>query len=341
MADNDSRNEQDSKAAWEGEKPAAAPAAGAKRKPGWEHQLVTKLATAALLEQRRARRWGIFFKVLGFAYVGFTLFMIWQAMDFERPGPEAARHTAMVNVEGVIAAGENASAANVIAGLQAAFNDSKTAGVILTINSPGGSPVQSGAIYDEIRRLREQHPDTPLYAVLGDVCASGGYYVASAADRIFADKASIVGSIGVRMDGFGFVDAMKHLGVERRLLTAGENKALLDPFSPAVPEEQEHIQALLNEIHQQFIDAVRTGRGDRLGNDPALFSGLVWTGEQARQKGLVDAIGSERYVAREVIGETEVVNFTPREGLVERFADRIGAAMFHLLSDRLTPQLQP
>jgi protease-4 len=211
----------------------------------------------------------------------------------------------------------------------------------LYFDSPGGSPVQAGEIYDEIRRLREQKPDIPVYAVLGDICASGGYYVAAAADRIYADKASIVGSIGVRMDGFGFVDTMAKLGVERRLLTAGENKGLLDPFSPSNETEVAHMQTLLDDIHQQFIDAVRSGRGDRLANDATLFSGLIWTGVQAREKGLVDALGSARHVAREVIGAAELVNFTPHENLVDRFAERIGATLVQLLGTSSQPVLRP
>jgi protease-4 len=205
--------------------------------------------------------------------------------------------------------------------------------VILRINSPGGSPVQSGYIYDEIRRLREENPDTPLYAVVTDICASGGYYIASAADKIYADKASIVGSIGVRMDNFGFVDAMQKLGIERRTLTAGENKALLDPFMPENEETKAHMQSMLGEIHQQFINAVKEGRGDRLDTSvEGLFSGLIWTGEAAVKNGLVDELASASYVAREVIGEETVVDYTVQEDILERFAQRLGSTVAQVIS---------
>jgi len=208
-------------------------------------------------------------------------------------------------------------------------------GVILRINSPGGSPVQSGYVYDEIRRLRKEYPQTPLYAVVGDMCASGGYYIAAAADEIYADKASVVGSIGVLMNGFGFVEAMEKLGVERRLLTAGAHKGFLDPFSPAQPDEIAHIQSLLGDIHEQFIHAVKEGRGDRLQDDPSLFSGLVWTGEQAVKLGLVDGLGSAGHVAREVIGEENIMDFTPRPRYFEKLAANLGAAVASRMSTAL------
>lgn len=214
-----------------------------------------------------------------------------------------------------------------MAGLQAAFEDSKTRGVILRINSPGGSPVQAGQIYDEIKRLRGEYPNIPLYAVVDDICASGGYYVAAAADRIYVNKASIVGSIGVLMDGFGFTGTMDKLGVERRLLTAGENKGFLDPFSPPNPRQQAYAKAMLGEIHQQFIQAVRDGRGKRLKETPDMFSGLVWSGEKSIALGLADALGSAEYVAREVIKAEDIVDFTPQEGFADRFAKRFGVAL--------------
>jgi protease-4 len=257
---------------------------------GWERDLVNRLAFAALKEQRRARRWGIFFKFLLFVYLLGILFLYTPSIELQ-PGA-GDDHTALVELKGVIAPDKEGSADNVVSGLRSAFESDHAKGVILRINSPGGSPVQAGYINDEIRRLRKEHPDTPLYAVVADVCASGGYYAAVAADKIFADKASIVGSIGVRMDGFGFVEAMDKLGVERRLLTAGEHKGFLDPFQPVKEGDVEHVQALLNDIHTQFIQVVRTGRGDKLKDDPNLFSGFVWTGEQAVDLGLIDELGS-------------------------------------------------
>jgi len=342
MADNDKRDADPWTSGPRQPAPGAAggEAGGGGKAEGWEREVLGKLAGAALTEQRRGRRWGIFFKLLGFAYIGFSLFLVWRAMEPQHFDTEKGRHTAVIDIEGTIAAGEQASASQIIAGLSAAYEDADTAGIILRINSPGGSPVQAGAIYDELRRQRELHPDVPVYAVLGDVCASGGYYVAAAAQRIYADKASIVGSIGVRMDGFGFVEAMRELGVERRLLTAGENKGLLDPFSPQDPEVTAHLQSLLERIHLQFIDAVRSGRGERLRDSEELFSGLIWTGDESLSHGLVDALGSDRYVAREVIGVERMVNFTPREDLITRFAERVGATLFRLFEERGTPQLR-
>lgn len=340
MGDNDSRGEGQGLDPWtqgQGASPQAEPVSA--DSTSWEREAISKLAGAALAEQRRARRWGIFFKLLAFAYVGFTLFMVWQMVDPSTLQPKSGKHSAVIDIDGTIAANEEASASQITAALKAAYADPNTAGVILRINSPGGSPVQAGIIYDELRRRREQHPEIPIYAVLGDICASGGYYVAAAADRIYADKATIVGSIGVRMDSFGFVGAMELLGVERRLLTAGKNKGLLDPFSPVDPSVTTHLQGLLNEIHQQFIDAVRTGRGDRLGDSPELFSGLIWSGDEGVRNGLVDALGNDAYVAREVIGAERLVNFTARKDLINRFAERIGATMLRIVGGARTPQL--
>jgi protease-4 len=308
---------------------AKAPTAGSGadgKDAGWERELLNRLAFASLNEQRRARRWSILFKVLAFLYL-FGLLFLYRPSGWETPHVAAAKHTALVEVSGIIAADADASADQVVAGLRKAFEDKKTAGVIVRINSPGGSPVQAGYINDEMRRLRAAHPDIPLYAVVTDVCASGGYYIAVGADQIYADKASIVGSIGVRMDSFGFVEALDKLGVERRLLTAGDHKGFLDPFLPENPDDVAHIQTLLNSIHEQFINTVKTGRGDRLRLDDKLFSGLVWTGEQSVELGLVDGIGSASYVARELIGAAEIVDFTPRPDFLQRFARGIGAAM--------------
>ena len=291
----------------------------------WERQAIEKLAVAAIDEQRRARRWGIFFKSLAFAYLFILLFigMGWMGKRDSSPG----NHTALVEVNGIIAPNSSASAENVSAGLQDAFKDKRTRGVILRINSPGGSPVQAGYINDEIRRLRTKYPDTPLYAVVEDICASGGYYIAVAADRIFVDKASIIGSIGVLMDGFGFTGTMEKLGVERRLLSAGENKGFLDPFSPVLEPQKEHAQQMLSQIHQQFVGVVRAGRGKRLKETPDMFSGLLWVGQKGIELGLADALGSVEYVAREVIKAEDIVDFTPRENVAERLAKRFGAGM--------------
>ena len=297
---------------------------------GWESELIRDLATAALKEQRRARRWGIFFKLLTFAYLTFVL-LAFMRHEFTGGEVSGGKHTAVIDIHGVISSEDDANANRIISGLQSAFKDKNTAGIILNINSPGGSPVQAGIIYDEIVRLREQHPDTPLYAVLGDICASGGYYIAAAADKIYADKATIVGSIGVRMDGFGFTGLMEKIGVERRLLTSGKSKGLLDPFLPEKNTEKLHVQGLLDDIHGQFIDVVKRGRGDRLSTDSELFSGLIWTGQQGVENGLVDSLGSERYVAREVIGVEKTVSFNPKDPLVNQLAKQFGVSFAHAI----------
>jgi protease-4 len=292
----------------------------------WERQVVEKLAQSALQEQRRARHWSIFFKLLLFIWLFAVLFLAIGLLG-KRDGALPGKHTALVDLAGVIAPDTDSSAENVASGLQEAFKDKNTQGVILRINSPGGSPVQAGYINDEIRRLRAKYPEIPLYAVVEDICASGGYYVAVAADRIYVNKASIVGSIGVLMDGFGFTGTMNKLGVERRLLTAGENKGFLDPFSPVMPTHKEYAQKLLGEIHQQFIQVVRQGRGKRLKETPEMFSGLFWTGQKSIELGLADAMGNVDYVAREVIKAEDIVDFTPHENFVERFARRFGSEM--------------
>ncbi len=294
------------------------------QEPNWERTVLEKLALSAIQEQRRTRHWSILFKTLGFLYLFVVLFLA--AGWFEGDGVSIKEHTALVDLQGVIAA-DQASADSVIGSLQGAFEDKKTKGVVLRINSPGGSPVQAGQIYDEIRRLRALHPKMPLYAVVDDICASGGYYVAAGADRIFVDKASIVGSIGVLMDGFGFTQTMEKLGVERRLLTAGENKGFLDPFSPADPEQQAFAKQMLEEIHGQFIGVVREGRGKRLKETPDMFSGLVWSGEKSIQLGLADGLGTVESVARDVIKAEDIVDYTQQESFAERLAGRLGAAM--------------
>ncbi|WP_346832003.1 signal peptide peptidase SppA [Pseudomonas abietaniphila] len=292
-------------------------------------QLLEKTLLASVQEQRRARRWGIFFKSLTFLYLFVMLVMFSPLMDFEKGASRKASHTALIEVKGMIADTEAASADNIVGSLRSAFEDEKTKGVILRINSPGGSPVQSGYIYDEIRRLRAQKPNIKVYAVITDLGASGAYYIASAADQIYADKASLVGSIGVTAAGFGFVGTMEKLGVDRRTYTSGEHKAFLDPFQPPKPDETAFWQGVLDTTHKQFIASVKAGRGDRLKDKdhPELFSGLVWTGEQALALGLVDGLGSASYVAREVIGEKDMVDYTVQESPFDRFSKKLGSSV--------------
>lgn len=325
---------------WTTTQPLQAGEAIAEKKAGpeWERDVLRKLALSAVDEQRRARRWSIFFKALTFVYL-FTLLYLFLP-SVEHGLAAGKKHTALVEVSGEIAADSEANADSIITGLRDAFENVNTAGVIIRINSPGGSPVQAGYINDEIKRLRSLYPNIPVYAVITDICASGGYYIAAAADKIYADKASLVGSIGVIMDGFGFVDTLKKLGVERRLLTAGDHKGFLDPFSPEKPEEVAHVKSLLDNIHQQFITTVKKGRGDRLKEDKNLFSGYIWTGEQSMQLGLVDALGSSSYVAREIIGVEDIVDFSQRPPLFQRFAERIGLAMAKAMSAASTAGLK-
>jgi protease-4 len=291
----------------------------------WERQAIERIALAGLIEQRRARRWGIFFKLLIFIYLFALLFIGMGWIGKKDAG--TGKHTALVEINGVISHNSLASADNVTAGLQDAFKDKRTQGVILRINSPGGSPVQAGHINEEIRRLRTKYPDIPLYAVVEDIGASGGYYVAVAADRIYVDKASIIGSIGVVMDSFGFTGTMEKLGVERRALASGENKTFLDPFAPVIEEHKEHAQEMIQQIHKQFIGVVRQGRGKRLKETPDMYSGLLWVGQRSIELGLADALGSVDYVAREVIKAEEIVDFTLRENVAERLAKKFGAGM--------------
>ncbi len=301
----------------------------------WERKVLEKLALEALAEQKRGRRWGIFFKLLGFGYLALLLVV---ALDLGKGEhvADGTKYTALVDLSGVIKAKGDANAEHVISALQAAFEDKHTAGVILRINSPGGSPVQSGIINDEMRRLRAKYPAIPLHVVVEDVCASGGYYVAAAADKIFVDKASIVGSIGVLMDGFGFTGAMDKLGVERRLLTAGESKGFLDPFSPQNESHKDHAKQMLGEIHQQFIDVVRKGRGKRLKETPEMFSGLMWSGAKSIELGLADGYGSVESVARDVINAAEVRDFTVKQNFAEKFAKQLGANVADSLANVLT-----
>lgn len=304
-----------------------------------DKDVLASIVTEGLKEQKLSRRWGIFFKSLTFLYL-FVLLLVISPGTPDSGAVKGEKHTALIELKGIIAPGAEASADNIVTGLREAFEDKDTAGVILRINSPGGSPVQSGYIYDEILRLREKYPDTPLYAVISDICASGGYYVAAAAEKIYADQASIVGSIGVRMDNFGFVDAMKKLGIERRTLTAGKNKALMDPFAPSNPKVNAHLTGLLENVHGQFINAIKQGRGDRLKEVDGMFSGLIWTGDQSVEIGLIDELGNSSYVAREVIGEENIVNFSRQPDFLERFSKKIGAQISALLIENdMTPQL--
>lgn len=295
------------------------------RDEGWERQVLERLALETLAEQRRRRRWSVFFRLTTLACVATALWIFGGFGEVEQL--EGGRHTALISLEGEIAAKGEVSAEHVVASLQAAFADAGTQGVVLRINSPGGSPVQAGIISDEIVRLRTLHPQVPVFAVVEDICASGGYYVAAVADRIFVDKASIVGSIGVLMDGFGFAGLMERLGIERRLLTAGENKGFLDPFSPQQPKQLEHAKLMLQEIHAQFVDTVRRGRGGRLKETPEMFSGLMWSGAKSVEMGLADGFGTVDSVAREVIKAETIHDYTQKQNLAERFAQRFGAGM--------------
>ncbi len=301
----------------------------------WERDIIAKLAMAAVTEQRRTRRWNIFFKLLFFGYLVLLLVMALSGGDEVDPHLKKD-HTAVVEINGMISDGTKANAETIIEGLREAFEHERTKGIVLRINSPGGSPVQSSYVYDEIRRLREKHPDIKVYAVIVDIGASGAYYIAAAADEIYANRSSIVGSIGVLMNGFGFVEAMDKLGIERRLMTAGESKGIMDPFSPVSEEDAAHIQGVLAAIHEQFISAVKEGRGERLDLEtPGLFSGLFWTGAQAETIGLIDGFGGVDYVARELIGESNLVDFTPQPDLFERLAERFGTTMASQMSEQM------
>ena len=311
---------------------------------GWEKKLVEDLAMASLKERRTTRRWGIFFKLAFFAYIVGLVVLYYYPFDPASLEKGADEHTAVINIEGVISSESKASADVVITGLRDAFDDKKTKGVILRMNTPGGSPVQSAYINDEIYRLKELHPDIKVYAVIVDVCASGGYYIAAAADEIYADKGSMVGSIGVLMNGFGFENAIDKVGVTRRLYTAGEHKGFLDPFTKPQEDDIEHAKTMLGNIHKQFVEVVKKGRGDKLKDDPLLFSGYIWTGEQSIELGLVDKLGSSSYVAREVIGAEEIKDFTVKESFMDRFAKKMGASMASTMAEisgfGVAPQLR-
>jgi protease-4 len=296
------------------------------RECGWEREVIEKLALAAVTEQTRARRWGVFFKSLMFVYL-IAVFGVAMYPKLSKDMGDASKdHTAVIDVVGMIAEDKQANADSIIGSLRDAVKDKHTKGIILHANSPGGSPVQSSYIYEEIRKIKKEHPKLPIYAVVSDICASGCYFVVSASDKIFVNPSSLVGSIGVLMDGFGFVDVMEKLGVERRLLTAGAHKAMLDPFSPSKEEETKYIQGLLNQVHQHFISAVRAGRGARLKENTDMFSGLVWTGEEGVKQGIVDGVGNQDYVAKELIGADKLVDFSRQENFLDRITGKLGAS---------------
>ena len=294
-----------------------------------EWKLIEKVVMDVNAEQRRSRRWGIFFKLMTFAYLFIALALLIPSSIDSDAASGSGEFTALVEIKGVIADGEEASADMIVTGLRNAFDDEGTRAVILRINSPGGSPVQSGYVYDEIKRLRALNEDIPVYAVISDIGASGAYYMAAAADEIYADKASLVGSIGVVGSGFGFVGAMEKLGIERRQFTAGEHKGFLDPFQPLNTDEKVFWESVLDTTHKQFIEQVKSGRGEKLANDDKLFSGLVWTGEQALELGLIDGLGSSSYVAREVVGHEDIVDFTPRPHPLEAIVGKLGTSIGH------------
>lgn len=315
--------------------PAAsgAPASARAGEPsGWERGTLEKLLFATLAEQKAARRWRAFVRL---AWLSFFIFLIWALAYRSTPGTDkTGPHTAVIQIQGEIGANMEASADNIVSAVKSAFEDQETRGVVLLINSPGGSPVQAGIANDELRRLKAIYKK-PLYAVVEESCASAAYYIAVAADRIYVDKASIVGSIGVLMEGFGFVGLMDKLGIERRLLTAGENKGFLDPFSPQTDRQRAHAQDMLDQVHRQFIDVVKAGRGKRLRETPDLFSGLYWTGQEAIDLGLADQLGNLDYVAREVIKADDLVDYTRHENvaekLVKKFGTSIGEGAVHAL----------
>jgi protease-4 len=299
----------------------------------WEQQALEKLALAAIHEQRAARRWKIFFRSIWLVIIAliFAWLLGWfpSKPDKLDKKPVKGNYTASVSMVGEIAShgGEGVVLADqVITSLRNAFEDTHAKGIILRVNSPGGSPVASGRIYDEIQALRKHYPKKPIYTVVDDLCASGCYYVAAATDKVFVNRASMVGSIGVLMNGFGFTGSMEKLGIERRLITAGKNKGFLDPFSPLNQEEKAFTQTLLEDIHQQFIHAVKVGRGNRLRETEETFTGLIWNGSAAIKMGLVDGQGTSDYVAKELIKEPEIVDFTHKRTLSEVLAEQIGAS---------------
>ena len=303
----------------------------------WQRSVLEKVALASIAEQRRCRRWGIFFKLLFITYIVIISAL---AMSPITTGGKMSGgpHTAAIDIKGVIVSGGEADADSIIKSLNNAINDPNTKGIILRINSPGGSPVQASYVYRAIQGIKKNHPKIPIYAVVEDLCASGGYYIAAAADKIFVNESSIVGSIGVVMNGFGFTDVMEKLGVERRLYTAGSHKGFMDPFSDVNPGERQHVQKMLNDIHQQFITAVKLGRGDKLQDNPQLYSGLVWAGSESIQLGLSDGIGDVQSVAKNEVGEENVVDFTAQKPFIEKLTKSLGGAMAQFMHQVSTQQ---
>ena len=296
-----------------------------KQDNNWEKQTIEKIAMESLIQQKSSRRWSVFLKLVSLIYLGWVLFFVLTSSNNSTIA--TGDFTALITLNGEIGIDSEVSAINVKSSLKEVYENPGTKALILAINSPGGSPVQSGIINDEITRYKSLHPQIPVYAVIEDICASGGYYIAVAADKIFVDKARIVGSIGVLMNGFGFDKAIKNLGVERRLITSGENKAILDPFLAVKPEQREFMQDLLNEVHNQFIDAVKKGRGNKLALNSDIFSGLFWSGESAIKLGLADGYGDMDLVAREIIGHEKIIDFTIQSNFADRFAKKLGASI--------------
>ncbi len=295
-----------------------------KNPAGWERSVLEKLVLATLDEQKAARRWKLISRI---TWMFFAILLIWLLLDVGGPAKHTKTpHTAVIEIKGEISAGSEGSAELLVAAIRSAFEDDAAMAVVLLINSPGGSPVQAGIINDEIKRLKAKH-NKPIYAVVEEMCASAAYYIAAGTDKIYVDKASIVGSIGVLMDGFGFTGLMDKLGVERRLMTAGENKGFLDPFSPQTEKQRVFAQAMLDQIHKQFIEVVKEGRGQRLKESPEMFSGLFWNGQQAVEMGLADQLANLDYVAREVVKAEELIDYTRRDNVAERLVKRFGASI--------------
>ena len=291
----------------------------------WEKQTIEKIAMESFIQQKSSRRWGIFFKLVGLIYLGWVLFFVLTSSNNSTIA--TGDFTALITLSGEIGVDSEVSAINVKSSLKEVYENPGTKALILSINSPGGSPVQSGIINDEVNRYKSLYPQIPVYAVIEDIGASGGYYIAVAADKIYVDKASIVGSIGVLMNGFGFEKAIKKLGVERRLITSGENKAILDPFLPVQPKQKKFMQELLREVHSQFIEVVKKGRGNKLSPNPEIFSGLFWSGESAINLGLADDYGDIDLVAREVVGHEKIIDFTTQSNFADKFAKKLGASI--------------
>jgi protease-4 len=302
-----------------------------KQNSNWEKQTIEKIAMESLIQQKSSRRWSVFFKLVSLIYLGWVLFFILTSSNNSTMA--TGDFTALINLNGEIGVDSEVSAINIKSSLKEAYENPGTKALILAINSPGGSPVQSGIINDEINRYKVLHPQIPVYAVIEDICASGGYYIAVAADKIFVNKASIVGSIGVLMNGFGFDKAITNLGIERRLITSGENKAMLDPFLPVQPKQREFMQELLKEVHKQFIEVVKKGRGNKLALNSDIFSGLFWSGESAINLGLADGYGDIDLVAREIAGYEKIIDFTAQSNFADRFAKKLGANIGSSLSN--------